>query len=449
MLNTLTKPQSSNNLAQANDNSNTDSTRTSLQKSPSVIFENSLNNSEQQKEENLAEQEEIPVESLNIITNTANDNLLNVNTLSPGQHKNNSPSSNNSSTNTSTTSNTTNQTSSTNSSFNQTSFVFSPDKDTANNISKKSDELNKYQRPGSKPIAPVLPDQVKRNIHNRANSVIISKQSSLMASIGSGINTYSGVQNPTRTSALSLANIAPSISQQLMNTIDDNIFINNTFSFLDDLESNAGDYLAEFKEMNIIAEKEEINNPVQDDKASIDYENFPWHAIYPANDQSQTQLDSQAKPNQGKSKTLPHDSSADMLSNSFGSKESSQIFNISSKTKPMAPKIKGSATIGPTSGLSALKTMNTLAKNLQHQTESTDGSKQDLQSNNSISSGLVPERRRSVTRIVSSDSLSNLNNRSPSTNPGQTPNQSSNGLQSRFVFKIYFFNYLLVLGFLS
>lgn len=409
LLNTLTKHQSNNSLVQTNENSSSDSTRTSLQKSPSVIFENSLNNSGKHKlKENLEEQDE-QEENLNLITNISNT-ALSSNNLSPlasigkstATKMNSSNSSTASSSNSSTTaSSNTNRNSSTNSSFNQTSFIFSPEKE------KDS------KRPSipSKPIAPVVTDQTHRISHSRANSMSFPKPGPVVSVIGSGMNTYSGQQRSTRSSTIS---VTPGVSQHVVNHIDDNNFINNTFSFLDDLDSNAGDFVTDFKEMNKNRD-EKLSNPT-------DYENFAWHAIYPASDGQQAE--------QNKSKTLPHENSS-----------SSDVFNISSKSKPIAPKIKGSVTIGVSSGISAIKSINNFAKSIrahgEFRSESTDGSKQEFQSSQSIDKAAVNiERRRSVTRIVCSDSLNNLSSVNANTkNAAPGPPVSSQQNQSnRFVF---------------
>lgn len=366
MYNTLSKNQPSSNLSQMNENSSSDSHKTSLQKSPSVIFENSLNSSEPQKTEFQNEEND---ENLNMITNTTlnNSNISNSNSLSSRLSKKDASTSHNQSPNTtnsseqSTKSSSTsaNQTSS-NNSFNQTSFVFSPDKEI------KKEESPKILKP--KPVAPTIPEHVFSRTHNRANSMSINKQGSVINIIGSGMHTYSGKGRPI---GLSMTNVTPGVSQQIINTIEDNIFINNTFSFLDDLESNPGDFIG------INAEKKEHEN-----REKIEYENFPWHAILPAKDKEEGS-------DQQNSQTLSVSSSTDGLSKSFSS--SSDIknqFGISSKSKPVAPKIKGSATIGVATGISTLKNM------VLHSEEM-----------NKIDQERGGERRRSVTRIISSESL--------------------------------------------
>ncbi len=68
--------------------------------------------------------------------------------------------------------------------------------------------------------------------------------------------------------------------------MDDNNFINNTFSFLDDLDS-----------VNEFGSKNDLNNLTEQSKSTekqlssigskvsdSENENFPWHAIYPAAD---------------------------------------------------------------------------------------------------------------------------------------------------------------------
>ncbi len=103
--------------------------------------------------------------------------------------------------------------------------------------------------------------------------------------------------------------------------IDDNNFINNTFSFLDDLDNNNDDYI------------------------DLDTAKINPLAV------ESTALDLELKLN-GRSKTL---SSFEETEERSESRLSSKLNSFSSKAKPIAPRIKSSVTIGVSSGVEALK----------------------------------------------------------------------------------------------
>ena len=69
--------------------------------------------------------------------------------------------------------------------------------------------------------------------------------------------------------------------------IDDNNFINNTFSFLDDLDSvnefGSKNGLNKLSEQTWPNQKPSMPNPKAAKMSENENENFPWHAIYPAN----------------------------------------------------------------------------------------------------------------------------------------------------------------------
>ncbi|CAF0877343.1 unnamed protein product [Brachionus calyciflorus] len=391
--------KSSQNMSQIiNENySSSDSHKTSIQKSPSVLFENSLNSSEptQKTDFRLDENDE----NLNLITNTTlnNSGISDSNSLASRISKRashtqiQSPNTTASSDQSSKSSNTSANQTSSNNSFNQTSFVFSPEKD--------KEESPKNIK--SKSTAPIIAEHAFSRTHNRANSMSINKQGSIINIVGSGLQTYAG---PGKTRQVGLSNITPGVSQQIINTIDDNIFINNTFSFLDDLESNAGDYVM----MPQVNQQKDSEN-----KQNVQYENFPWHAILPAKDENSDQQ---------KSQTLSENSSSDVLSKSFSSTSDikTQISTISSKTKPMAPKIMGSATIGVATGISTLKGLAINQPGMNSSNNNAD---------------LKPgERRRSVTRIISSDNIDKNSDLTFKKEKQILPTNSSNIFQTNLIY---------------
>ena len=66
--------------------------------------------------------------------------------------------------------------------------------------------------------------------------------------------------------------------------MDDNNFINNTFSFLDDLD-NMNEFGSKTS-LNKMIEQSKQNNATQKlpNASAHENENFPWHAIYPVAD---------------------------------------------------------------------------------------------------------------------------------------------------------------------
>ena len=149
-------------------------------------------------------------------------------------------------------------------------------------------------------------------------------------------------------------------------------------------------------------------------------------------------MDNIASSDKEKSKTLPNKFLLNgniKLSNSFtasstfgsshastfddeGNKIDSSLYSISSKSKPIAPKL--SATIGVASGAEALKTINTFNLN-KTSTDIDSSSSSSISSvkNNTIATKLhhsqrasdyhdQEERRPSITRIIRSDSFQNV-----------------------------------------
>ena len=468
LLNTLSKNQSTTNIALNTiaesggnivvSNSSSNSSSTSIQKSSSMLFENnSLNSSQQQQQIN---------DNLNSTTNESINNGLmssinehsrtSVIVTSPiivnskqdtskSSNSNNTSTSNSASTTTSSPSS--NQTTSSNNSLNQTSFVSSPIKLT-NELNQKFDLL------GTKPNAyhaDYQPQQgvntlqaqpvVKQSMHARKNSATFTKAISnnvpVLVSISGGVNNIK-TNNPSVSSETggnvnvnaNTQNISRNSSFILQQggIIDDNNFINNTFSFLDDLDNNGDDL---FDPKDLIIQKPKLN---PNENKNGDYENFPWHAIYPVTDSVQSNMDKsteQLNIQQLKSKTLPNQLNGGMKpSTSFtssmnsaadSSMESMQsnMFSISSKSKPIAPKIKAPATIGVASGAEALKTIhnfNMLSLNetaqkpkpaessIIHPVVAHDKPQAPRHEDGSVGQ----ERRQSITRIIRSDSFQNV-----------------------------------------
>ena len=419
-----------------------------------MLFENnSLNSSQQQQQIN---------DNLNSTTNESiNNGLMSsinehsrtsaivtspiiVNSKQDTSKSSNSNTSTSNSASTTTSSPSSNQTTSSNNSLNQTSFVSSPIKLT-NELNQKFDLL------GPKPNAyhaDYQPQQgvntlqaqpvVKQSMHARKNSATFTKAISnngpVLVSISGGVNNLKTANNPSETGGNVNVNAnAQNISRnssfilQQGGIIDDNNFINNTFSFLDDLDNN-GDDLFDPKEL--IIQKPKVN---PNENKNGDYENFPWHAIYPVTDSVQSNMDKsteQLNIQQLKSKTLPNQLNGGMKpSTSFTSSMNSaadssmenmqsNMFSISSKSKPIAPKIKAPATIGVASGAEALKTIhnfNMLSLNetaqkpkpaessIIHSVVAHDKPQAPRHEDGSV----AQERRQSITRIIRSDSFQN------------------------------------------
>lgn len=309
-------------------------------------------------------------------------------------------------------------------------------------------------------MSPLIADQVAKFTHNRTNSTTLTKAVSVVSIVHTSPNTNLIQPKQTRSSTLCLTNLTsvnssppqsdtqqqiPSTSAQLQHqhTIDDNNFINNTFSFLDDLETNNNnENVNEFMSSKQSVLAEAPKQPVLAEETNkTDYENFPWHAIYPATDQPSlsssntistdptTTMNSIAK-NMTKSKTLPPNK---QLSSSFSSSPNNEetglstFYTNSKSAKQVAPKIKSPATIGVASGFSISETLKKLTNNL------TGNSRNEPSVSTSLDHGnanISENRRRSVTRIISSDSLKNLK---PS--KGNSSSQNTNNSQSTSIFQ--------------
>lgn len=141
----------------------------------------------------------------------------------------------------------------------------------------------------------------------------------------------------------------------------------------------------------------------------------------------------------GRSKTLPSDSPLPEYSNQ--SKLSAKLSSFSSKTKPIAPKIKSSVTIGVATGVEALRAINCVKPGYSSSSNGdfSDNKKllqrikqQQQQQAEQSMEGQKPEalKRPPITRIITSDN--HFQNAAPSTSsssqsgaaPGG-PNESS------------------------
>ena len=217
-----------------------------------------------------------------------------------------------------------------------------------NNLNAESVKLQ--ATPPPPPPPPPLPQQPTVQLKTHASTSSLSShstssRSSFIASPGKRVDIDDSAASRSKTAHVPINIQTKSIENV---SIDDHNFINNTFSFLDDLD-NQDEF--DSKEFNSRKETEE-------------FENFPWHAIYPSKDES--------KVNE-RSKTLSHEPSYDETS--IAAKGIGFLKGFSSKMKPIAPKIKSSLTIGVATGAEALKAINILAKSNSNNDLSTSSTK--------------------------------------------------------------------------
>jgi hypothetical protein len=167
------------------------------------------------------------------------------------------------------------------------------------------------------------------------------------------------------------------------NKIYDNNFINNTFSFLDDIDS--------IKNENFYDDNSSTNKK---------FEEFTLNAINPTTDEYDYIK------NKPRSKTVSESSNK------------LDTISISSKSKPIAPKInKVSASIGVASGAEALKAINIMSNNSANNNESNYNSANRIllqkiknQEEQKEMIHISPDKRKSITRIIRSDTFQNNNN---------------------------------------
>jgi hypothetical protein len=189
------------------------------------------------------------------------------------------------------------------------------------------------------------------------------------------------VNGTTNSDAVSLAMEAE--FKNRLTSVDDNNFINNTFSFLDDIDSNK-------------------NENFYDDNSSTNkkFEEFTLNAINPTTDEYDYIK------NKPRSKTVSESSNK------------LDTISISSKSKPIAPKInKVSASIGVASGAEALKAINIMSNNSANNNESNYNSANRIllqkiknQEEQKEMIHISPDKRKSITRIIRSDTFQNNNN---------------------------------------
>ena len=387
---TVNDTSNNNNIINNNNNSNnnnlavSDSNSSLKKSSTSIIFENSLNNSQMRYAENLnsttndssANNNNHDLTTTNATTSisTNNQNLdpsiiitspissekllsaaaaahsfatdtssSNSSSSSGSNNTTNSSSSSSKPTNpvvhesnsSSSSSSTSNLTNSSNNSLNQTSFITSPSS-VENNIKFM------MKKPAIISPKPMVSSNSAQNL--LLSSPTSSEHSSNFLQVGAGgvggghSSKPSFHQRKNSTiyvkqhdgSLVPITQNEPTI-QTLLTSDDNNFnFINNTFSFLDDMDNMSdidgnsagptaafGSVLTTVKEDSFINQNENTNNE------------FPWNvnAIYPINDEK--------------------------IENEEINKAT---FRLKSKTKPLAPKIKPpSATIGVASGVEALR----------------------------------------------------------------------------------------------
>ena len=270
-------------------------------------------------------------------------------------------------------------------------------------------------------------------------------------------------------------------------SIDDNNFINNTFSFLDEMDSDMMNLKLSQQDPPKVKSIPEVDESVKSKMAAADDSNFPWQAVispqsadfeptvlqkartlseYTSGGESTTNINSTstvsssaAGYNLTESKRYsnstivspwPEGSAASPIS-------SAQLRSISSKTKPMAPKLKQmAATIGVSSGVDVLKAINSSAMtgsldsstsitnntmttpntpNTNSNASSTCTSKINIVNSNSNSIDALDTvvlmdqhqqqqsqiARRPVTKIIRSDSYQNIDSPSAYSHKPQAP----------------------------
>lgn len=209
------------------------------------------------------------------------------------------------------------------------------------------------------------------------------------------------------------------------NSVDlENNFINNTFSFLDDLDQDNSDFTlfnhgtsksnvfsidtsnatthstltsSDMAERTLGKDSLDNNESTvasNDDKGKStlnlnnDYENFPWNSIYPAQDGGSMTADSSSQLNLSSRSQLSESNlnklkanDSNKLSSSFSSSANPQMSNAFQqaassqispngqilvshfKNKPIAPRVKFPATLGAASGAEVLKQIHTFESN--------------------------------------------------------------------------------------
>lgn len=208
--------------------------------------------------------------------------------------------------------------------------------------------------------------------------------------------------------------------------IDDNNFINNTFSFLDELDNNNDDFI-DLDKPSINSYNKLSNSILSTEAESLvpkssneDLGKVSWN-MDPVKETDYSGVVSDQKKN-GRSKTLSFEPSQSERE----SKLISKLSSFSSKTKPIAPKLKSAVTIGVASGVEALKAIN-IINNSSHTSKPAEKSNIEYSANRKLLHDIrrlqkseqekadeqtktdceknSRETRPSITRIISSESL--------------------------------------------
>ena len=508
LLNTLNKNQSINNIVHTPSSLIASTVENNLLMPDNEKASNNdlFNNLSQQQVEHENSSMEASKLSIEPKTNKFNRQSLNLNTTSsassssansPASNKNNlsantSTSTSSSSTTSSTSSKASNKTTYSNNSLNQTSFVTSPPPPPPPPpppmviVPLKPIEFKLHNSPKQN-RAPVLPasctnlaanetsqhsqqtepQEAKKVLkHNRQlSSAGLTKATSLLLVSASSTSIEKKkpndqvnqlIKNPSVSSITGLGMNLLNVAQ-----IDDNNFINNTFSFLDELDNNSEDLidLDQEHQQQQLAQENKLKQQQQQqqqqqqikkiaisssnesdlqqvsNKNNEDFENFPWHAIYPIKDKDgdmDCSDDNNKSKQNGRSKTLSTEAELFAVNEpvKHETRLGPKLNSFCSKAKPIAPKLKSSITIGVASGIEALKAINILAgtaassnsnndltDNERHLSKAYSANKkllqeiklqQQLKKDQLDKQAKDKEKRPSITRIIKTDSTDRL-----------------------------------------
>lgn len=196
-----------------------------------------------------------------------------------------------------------------------------------------------------------------------------NNQQQQQTNFGSNNSTNCQAQKPPLIKLPSKSNSNGSLTMSANGNgqLDDNNFINNTFSFLDELDNNTDDDLdtrpradsllttipdhGTYTYQVYMEDHGLITEPVREEQeGSVEELNYS-EAMSPIQENPHS-----VEKQNGRSKTLPSDTPLPEYLNQ--SKLSAKLSSFSSKTKPIAPKIKSSVTIGVATGVEALRAIN-------------------------------------------------------------------------------------------
>lgn len=246
------------------------------------------------------------------------------------------------------------------------------------------------------------PKKIVKHIRNLSSAGLANSTSLLVSGSSTSIDKQPSrpVSQFDRASSNSLSNNSLAVNLNHGAQIDDNNFINNTFSFLDDLDNNNEEFISldqPVTKLNTLTETLEVSTRSEDLETLIS-------PAKSENDPVERKLN-------GRSKTLSFEPSQEKES-----RLCAKLSSFSSKAKPIAPKIKSSVTIGVASGVEALKAINILScssnKDLSDKVNETQSGEftgnrkllQDIRMQQKLEEERIRRDRPSITRIIKGDS---------------------------------------------